>query len=99
MKLRFVIGGVGKDDQKGMVSDDLAVGRTEPLNLCTCGVIPSKLDIRILSGISVLCFALVFIATQSYAARIASKNPMKEEWGCKVLNNQWICSRSCLDVI
>ena len=46
---------VGNDDKKGMLNDDLAVGRTEPLNRCACGVIPSKLDILILSGISVLC--------------------------------------------
>jgi hypothetical protein len=63
---------VGKDDQKGMLSEDVAVGRTEPLNRCTCGVIPSKLDIRILSGISVLCSALVFIVSTYFYLHLFS---------------------------
>ena len=41
-----------------------------------------------------ICFGVVFVAPYSNAARIMNNNPIKEDWGCKVVDGDWQCARS-----
>ena len=39
-------------------------------------------------------FGAVFFSAQCHAARIMNKNPIKEDWKCKVIDGEWKCDRS-----
>ncbi|API86383.1 LPS-assembly protein LptD [Francisella uliginis] len=41
-----------------------------------------------------ICFGTVLCTVQANAARILDKNPIKEDWKCKVVDGQWSCQRS-----
>ena len=39
-------------------------------------------------------FSLIFFTKNLSAARIVDKNPIKEDWSCEAVNNQWVCHRA-----
>ncbi len=39
-------------------------------------------------------FGTVFFSAQCHAARIMNKNPIKEDWQCKIVDGEWKCDRS-----
>jgi LPS-assembly protein len=39
-------------------------------------------------------FGAVFFSAQCHAARIMNKNPIKEDWKCKIVDGEWKCDRS-----
>ena len=39
-------------------------------------------------------FGTIFFSAHCYAARIMNKNPIKEDWKCKIIDGKWQCDRS-----
>ncbi|AJC49384.1 LPS-assembly protein LptD [Allofrancisella guangzhouensis] len=40
-----------------------------------------------------ICFGTVFVTASGHSARIMNKNPIKEDWSCKIVDNEWKCDR------
>lgn len=41
-----------------------------------------------------VCLGTVAFTVQAHAARIISKNPIKEDWKCEIVDGQWSCKRA-----